>query len=157
MDREWISILESIYRRAPISRTLNSDIWFDEEGRAHFVLRFDPSFCHPLGDIHGGIISAMVDNAIWYTASARYPRVWITTVEFHTYIVKTPDRQNIYSEGWVIHSGKRLAVARAEVKREDGELVAYGTGTLLVLSHIKLDHEEVERKLCEIGYICKSS
>ncbi|RMG60266.1 MAG: PaaI family thioesterase [Deltaproteobacteria bacterium] len=147
LDREWLDTLEMIYRKAPISRTLKSDISFDDEGRAHFSLQFHPGVCHALGDIHGGIIGAMVDNATWFTAAAMYPNVWITTTEFHTYLIKTPARQNIYSEGWVIHRGKRLAVTRAEVRREDGELVAYGTATFVVLSHIRFTVEEVEKAL----------
>ncbi|RLD98137.1 MAG: hypothetical protein DRI91_03780, partial [Aquificota bacterium] len=55
---EWARVLESVYRKAPISKTLNSDIWFDDEARAHFVLRFNPGVCHAMGDIHGGIIGA---------------------------------------------------------------------------------------------------
>ncbi len=148
--KEWTKVLEEIYRTAPISKTLKSDIWFDEDGRAHFSLQFHPGICHALGDIHGGIIAAMIDNALWFTAAAQYPYVWITTTEFHTYLVKPPERQNIYSEGWIIHKGKRLAVARAEVKREDGALVAYGTGTFAVLSHIRLDLDEAKRRIKEL-------
>jgi len=148
---EWTKTLESIYRRAPISKTLNSDIWFDEEARAHFVLRFNPGVCNAMGDLHGGIIGTMVDNATWFTAAAQYPQVWVTTTEFHTYILKVPEKQDIYSEGWILHKGKRLAVAKAEVKRADGTLVAYGTGTFAVLSHIRFDPEQVEARLREIG------
>ncbi len=154
MDREileWTDTLASIYRRAPISKTLNSDIWFDDEARAHFVLRFYPGVCNAMGDYHGGIIGAMVDNATWFTAAAQYPWVWVTTTEFHTYILKTPERQDIYSEGWILHKGKRLAVAKAEVRRADGALVAYGTGTFAVLSHIRFDPEQVEARLRELG------
>ncbi|RLD96462.1 MAG: hypothetical protein DRI93_00870 [Aquificota bacterium] len=149
---EWARVLESVYRKAPISKTLNSDIWFDDEARAHFVLRFNPGVCHAMGDIHGGIIGAMVDNAIWFTAAAQYPWIWVTTTEFHTYIIKTPNRQDIYSEGWIVHKGKRLAVAKAEVKTADGSLVAYGTGTFAVLSHIRFDLDQVEARLKEIGW-----
>ena len=149
--REWTKTLEAIYMKAPISKTLNSRIQFDEEARAHFTLPFHPGVCHALGDIHGGIIGAMVDNAIWFTAAAQYPWIWVTTTEFHTYIIKAPNRQNIYSEGWMVHRGKRLAVAKAEVKATDGSLVAYGTGTLAVLNHIRFNLDQVEKQLKEIG------
>jgi len=150
--REWIRTLETIYRKAPIRKTLNSDIWFDEDARAHFVLHFNPGVCHALGDVHGGIIGAMVDNATWFTAAAQYPKVWVTTTEFHTYLIRVPNRQDIFSEGWVIHKGKRMAVVKAEVKAADGSLVAYGTGTFAVLGHIKFDLEQVESRLREIGW-----
>ena len=61
MDKIWLVELEKIYRQAPISKTLNSDIHFDEEGRAHFVLRFNAGVCHGFGDVHGGIIATMID------------------------------------------------------------------------------------------------
>ncbi len=150
LDRSWLEELERIYRQAPISKTLNSDISFDDEGRAHFVLRFNAGVCHGFGDIHGGIIATMIDNALWFTVAAQYPWVWVTTAEFHTYLVKTPNRQNLYSEGWIMHKGKRIAVAKAEVKREDGALVAYGTGTFIVLEHLKFDLEEAKKRLNDL-------
>ena len=139
--------LEEIYRKAPISKTLNSEIWFDEDFRAHFKVNFIPSLCHALLDYHGGIIAALIDNAIWFTASACYPRIWITTSEFHTYIVGAPEGKSIFSKGWMIHKGKRTAVAKAKVKTEDGKLVAFGTGTLIVLPHIEFSLEKVKDRL----------
>ncbi len=116
---------------------------FDRELRAHFYVTFDDGLCHALGDYHGGVISALVDNAIWFTAAARYPGVWIATSEFHTYIVGAPGRRNLHSQGWLIHAGKRTAVAKAQVETDDGRLVAVGMGTLVVLPHVKLSLEEV--------------
>jgi len=45
-----------------------------------------------------------------------------------------------------------MAVVKAEVKAADGSLVAYGTGTFAVLSHIRFDLEQVESRLEEIGW-----
>ncbi|BAT71537.1 thioesterase [Thermosulfidibacter takaii ABI70S6] len=147
--KEWWQILEEVYRNAPISKTTNTDIWFDEKGHANFVLKFNKGVCHALGDIHGGIIAVMIDNATWFTAAGQYPWVWITTLELHTYIVKPPMGKDIYSKGSIIHKGKRVAVAKAEVTTEDGTLIAYGTGSFVVLPHIKLSLEEVKKKLSE--------
>ncbi len=151
MDKkEWAKLLEKIYKTAPISKTLNSDIWFDDELRAHFIAKFAPSLCHAMGDFHGGIIAALVDNAIWFTAAAQYPEIWVTTSEFHTYIVSAPQGKDIMSEGWMIHVGKRTAVAKAEVRTSDGRLVAFGTGTLVVLPHVRFTMEDVKKRLDSI-------
>ncbi len=140
---KWWRTLEKIYQKAPISKTTQTRLWFDEEGNAHFKLTFNAGVCNAMGDIHGGIIATMIDNATWFTAAAQYPWVWITTFELHTYMVKPAQRQNIYSHGSIIHKGKRTAVAKAKVVREDGTLIAYGTGSFVVLPHITFTPEEV--------------
>ncbi len=139
----WVKRLENIYRSAPISETLNSDIWYDEECRAHFKLIFKPDFCHAFGDIHGGIISALIDNATWFTVAAHTPNRWLVTTELHTYMLKPANRSNLYSEGFVINKGVKLSVAKAEVKDENGSLIAYGSATIYI-TNIKFDDEKAK-------------
>ena len=143
----WVEKLEKIYRSAPIRETLNSDIWYDNEYRAHFKLVYKPDFCHGLGDIHGGIISALIDNATWFTVAASYPNRWLATTELHTYMLKPAKRSNLYSEGFIVSKGVKLAVARAEVKNEEGTVIAFGSATIYI-SNIEFD-EEKSRKIIE--------
>ena len=143
-EKLWTRKLEKIYRAAPIKETLNSDIWFDEENRAHFKLEFKPDFCHGLGDIHGGIISALIDNATWFTAAASYPGKWVVTTELHTYFLKPAKRKDIYSEGFLVNKGLKLAVAKAEVKNAEGTLIAYGSATIYV-TNVEIDEEKTKK------------
>jgi len=148
-NMEWARQLEEIYRNAPIRKTLSSDIWFDEELRAHFKINTIPDLFHPLADVHGGIIGALIDNAVWYTAAAQYPNRWIVTTEFHTYLLRPAKGSNLHSYGELIYKGKTQAVAKANVERDDGTLVAYGTGTLVV-TNVEVDIEKVKELIGKI-------
>ncbi len=140
----WTKKLEEIYRLAPIKETLNSDIWFDDEYRAHFKLGFKPDFCHAFGDIHGGIISALIDNATWFSAAAFYPNKWVVTTELHTYLLRPAKRKDLYSEGFIINKGAKLAITKAQIKNKDGTLIAYGSATIYI-TNIEFDNEKAKR------------
>jgi uncharacterized protein (TIGR00369 family) len=143
-DREWITTLLKIFDKAPIKKTAHMDLFFDEDDRAHVRVEFTPEICHAYGDVHGGIFSLAVDTAMWFTLAARYPRIWLATIEIHTYILKPARQRSIEAVGEVIHLGKRSAVAKADVYGDDDKRIAYGSGTFIVLQDLSLSLEEAE-------------
>jgi acyl-coenzyme A thioesterase PaaI-like protein len=54
------------------------------------------------------------------------------TLELKTSFVGRADKGILIGEGFVRHRGKSIAFAEAELRREDGELVAKGSATLKV-------------------------
>ena len=74
------------------------------------------------------------------------------TTEFHTYLFRAAKRSNLHSYGKLIYKGKTQAVAKANVKRDDGTLVAYATGTLVV-TNVEVDIEKVKELIGKIKKI----
>ena len=148
--RKWTEELVEIYRMAPISKTTNTDIWFDEEFRAHFKLTFKPNVCHGYGDIHGGIIATLIDNATWFTAAAQFPYKWIATSELHTYLIRPARKRDLYAEGFIISKGKKLVITRGEVKTKNGDLIAYGSATIFI-SNLTFSIEKAKERLSKLG------
>lgn len=88
------------------------------------------NFVNRGGRIYGGFLAAMLDglcgHAVRATSKEPTPQV---TLELKTSFLGRADKGILIGEGWVRHRGKSIAFAEAELRREDGELVARASGT----------------------------
>lgn len=148
--KEWIDTLVEIFSYAPIRKTIGMRLYFDDEEKAHVKLNFRPDLCHAYGDVHGGIFPLIIDTATWFTAAAKYPNIWIATLELHSYIIRPPKQSSLEAIGELIHSGRRTAIAKADVIDEEGRRIAQGTGIFIVLPELKFDLNEVKQRLSNL-------
>lgn len=88
------------------------------------------NFVNRGGRIYGGFLSAMLDglcgHAVRSTNKDVTPQV---TLELKTSFLGRADVGTLIGEGWVRHRGKSIAFAEAELRREDGEVVARASAT----------------------------
>lgn len=119
----------------PIARTLDFQLMEVAEGVA--VFQGTPGVAHlnPMGTVHGGWFSTLLDSALGCAVHTRMqPGRGYTTAELSVNIVKalTPKVQRVRAEGRVIHCGRQLATAEARLVGADGTLYAHATTTCLV-------------------------
>jgi uncharacterized protein (TIGR00369 family) len=107
-----------------------------EPGRAVFSMVSDEVHENPMGTMHGGIVSTLVDTAMGCALSSQLPAAdGFTTLELKINFVRaiTPATGRIHAEGAVVHSGGRVATTEARVHDDDGTLYAHATSTCLIL------------------------
>lgn len=95
----------------------------------------------PLGAVHGGIVTAVLDLAMSAAAQTTLDAgVGSATVEHRASFVRpvTLAAGTLRAEGAVIHSGGRLVTAEARLVGPTGRLYANASSTSLVLAH---EHE----------------
>ena len=119
----------------PIAKTLNFVLQDAEKGRA--VFRGIPLFEHynPLGVVHGGWASTILDSALGCAVQTALPAgMGYTTIEFKVNLVRplTKDSGEVLCEGKLIHLGRTTATSEAKLTNRDGKLVAFGTETCAV-------------------------
>ncbi len=91
---------------------------------------------NPLGSVHGGVISALLD-----TAGACAVMLTLDRGQFHTSLDLTTkfirpmtiESGTTRCEGRVLHRGSRTAVAEARLTDQAGRLLAHSTSTLLIM------------------------
>lgn len=91
---------------------------------------------NPMGVVHGGVISALLDTAVACTVL-----LTLDAGQFHTSLdlttkfirAMTVDSGLTRCEGRVLHRGRRTAVAEARLTDEAGRLLAHATSTLLIM------------------------
>jgi uncharacterized protein (TIGR00369 family) len=86
----------------------------------------------PFGNLHGGVIAALVDHVLGVVA---YPLMkkgqWAATTEFKLNYLAPVSEGTLRAESSVVNMTRTTAIVRIEV-RNDGRLTCIAQGTLLV-------------------------
>jgi uncharacterized protein (TIGR00369 family) len=105
---------------------------------ARVTFEFEPSeyMYSPLGTVHGGLLTTVLDSAMGCALHTTLPAgVTYTTLELKVNFNRpVTDRTGPMSaEGRVVHAGGTVATAEARLVDRGGTLYAHATSTLMVL------------------------
>jgi uncharacterized protein (TIGR00369 family) len=121
---------------APAAALLGLSLDELERGRTVFSLVADELYENPMGTMHGGIVSTLVDTAMGCAVASTLPAdTGYTTLELSTNFVRaiTQSTGRVYAEGRVVHAGGRVVTTEARVYDDSGTLYAHAKSTCLVL------------------------
>lgn len=121
----------------PIART--ADFWIAEIEKGRVVFEGMPTlkFYNPLGTVHGGWISALLDSAMGCAvhstlAAGQTYTTTSMTINFVRPVFESTGK--VRCEGVSVHAGSRLATSEARLWDEAGKLLAHGSETCLVMN-----------------------
>lgn len=105
-----------------------------------------PEFCNPMGNLQGGIVAAMLDDAAATSAVVKAgERIVVPTLEFKTSFFAPARQGELFAEGRCLKLGKRAAFMEADLFDPDGKLLARMSCTA-VPTPMPEKHAMVERK-----------
>lgn len=85
------------------------------------------------GNLHGGVIAAMIDSAIAVAINQELdPGEGASTVEMKINYLRAISEGTLWAEGKVIQKGRSIVVGQGELKDEAGQILAIGTATFKV-------------------------
>lgn len=86
--------------------------------------------------MHGGVFAALLDASQGMAAASQAPDGCdVVTMQLNVNFLRPAALgDELTATGDVVHSGRRTAVTRGEVRNQNGELTATGTATLMYLS-----------------------
>jgi len=105
------------------------------KGEAVFGLVPDESLYNPIGAVHGGAICTILDSTTGCAVHSTLDAGWAyTSIEIKVNYIRgtTDDSGKLTATGRVVKAGSRVAFAEADLKDEQGRLIATATSTLLV-------------------------
>jgi uncharacterized protein (TIGR00369 family) len=121
----------------PIAVVMNFSIEALEEGRAVFIGEPGEEHYNPIGVVHGGYASTILDSALGcavHTTCAAGVGYTSQTLEVKYLRPITRDTGAVRAEAEVIHRGRKTATSEARLTSvETGKLLATGTSTCLIL------------------------
>jgi uncharacterized protein (TIGR00369 family) len=106
-----------------------------EEGRVTFYL--DPQEFHynPLGSVHGGVLSTMLDSAAGCSVHSTLPAgLAYTSLDLNVKFLRpvTVASGRLTCTGEVLQRGRRTALAEARMTDGAGRLVAHATSSCMI-------------------------
>ncbi|MFN3251197.1 PaaI family thioesterase [Roseibium album] len=107
-----------------------------EEGRAVFTGLPAKEFLNPLGTVHGGWISTLIDTALSCAVHTTLkPGEFYTTTSLNVNMVRPlhPGSGEVFCEGRIVHRGSRLATSEGDLRDGKGKLIAHGTVSCMIL------------------------
>lgn len=106
------------------------------EGKIVFAGETSRAFLNPMGTVHGGWISAILDSAMGCAvhSTLKPGQIYTTTamtIQFTRALAG--DGQGVRCEGVVAHAGGRMATAEGRLYDAKGRLVAHGSESCLIM------------------------
>src|SRR3954447_23814029 len=119
----------------PIMRLIDMAEFEAVEGSV--TVRLDPQEFHynPLGSMHGGVISTLLDTACGCSVHTLLPAgVGYTSLDLSVKFLRpiTLDSGRLTCTGSVLQRGRRTALAEARLTDAQGKLVAHATSTCML-------------------------
>ncbi|MET8679646.1 PaaI family thioesterase [Streptomyces sp. NPDC004647] len=132
---EFLRYATSLPDRTGIGSLLGIAADVLEEGHVIMSLEPRPEFANPLGTVHGGIFSTLLDSAMGCAVHTTLPAgAGYTTLGLTVNLVRAVpvDAERLIAEGTTVHVGGRTATAEGQVKDADGRLVAHATTNCMI-------------------------
>lgn len=119
----------------PMCKLLGFRLIEVDQGRA--VFEGTPGFQHynPIGVVHGGLAATMLDSALGCAVHSTLPAGdGYTTLELKVNLVRaiTKETGPLRAEGRIVHRGRTVATADADLKDAEGKLYAHGSTTCMI-------------------------
>jgi uncharacterized protein (TIGR00369 family) len=133
MMREW---LRRELPRAPLSNLIGTEPLEVDEGRFRCSIPASPWFCTAGGTFYGGAVALFADYAIGGAVHTTVPAgtSW-ATLDLKVNFLRPvpPDGRRLEAHATVVHRGRTIAVATAELRTADGKVAALATGSTMIL------------------------
>jgi uncharacterized protein (TIGR00369 family) len=121
----------------PIAVTMNFAPVRFEEGRATFEGEPGEEHYNPIGVVHGGYASTLLDSAMGCAVHTTLPKgSAYTTLTIEVKLVRpiTRDTGRVRAEAEVVHRGRRQATVEGRMTDiESGKLLATGTSSCMIM------------------------
>jgi acyl-coenzyme A thioesterase 13 len=122
---------------SPFMRWLNPVVLSAEEGKIEFQYTVRPEWLNPMGNLHGGVTAAIMDDIIGATMFSLSEKNFIVTVNNSIdYFSTAKENDKITAETKIIKRGKQFVNAQCEIWNTDKtRLIARGTSNLFKINN----------------------
>ncbi|MDY0929604.1 PaaI family thioesterase [Chryseobacterium sp. CFBP8996] len=122
---------------SPFMRWLNPVVVSAEEGQIEFQYIVREEWLNPMGNMHGGVTAAIMDDIIGATMFSLNEKNFIVTVNNSIdYFSTAKENDTIVAETKIIKRGKQFVNAQCEIWNADKtRLIARGTSNLFKINN----------------------
>ncbi|WGW10635.1 PaaI family thioesterase [Saxibacter everestensis] len=120
----------------PISSHIGLEIVTVGEGDVVMTAVPDESHYNPIGSVHGGFFATVLDSVCGCAVHSTLPAgVGYTSLEIKVSFLRpvTADTGPVTAHGWVIRAGRSVAFADADIRDQEGRVLATASSTCLII------------------------
>lgn len=132
------------YPVAPFTKWLNGKMISAEKGRIKMSVTIRPEMANPTGILHGGIQSAILDDAIGICCATLGEEGFHLSIDMHVdYLGRASIGDDVIAEAEIVREGKNIVNAKATLKDTKGNYVATAHSNLLITSKTPSFHKSL--------------
>jgi len=143
LNPKYIEAISRGVNQSPYFSLLSMKIKDLEWGTSLLEVDLEEKHLQPFGYVHGGAIASVIDAATFW---AVFPQVkdgmGLTTVEVKANFLAPVQKGKLVAKGRCIKIGRSLALGEAYVNSAEGNLIAHGTTTMMIVPELKVEGQE---------------
>jgi len=118
----------------PIADFMGFKVTNAQPGKIVIEMTTRKEMLNSVGAVQGGMVTTIADASMGMAAVTLLDDAHTAaTVELKINFLRAPGVARLIATGRVVHQGRKLMMAEADVVNEEGKLVAKATSTLMVL------------------------
>jgi uncharacterized protein (TIGR00369 family) len=143
LNPKYTEAISDVVNRSPYFSLLSMTIKELEWGTSVLEVELEEKHLHPFGYVHGGAIASVMDaSAYWAVFPQVKDSMGLTTVEIKVNFLAPIQKGKLVAKGRCIKIGKTLALGDASIYDGNGNLLAHGTATMMIVSDLKVEGQE---------------
>jgi len=143
LNPKYKEAISTLINRSPYFSLLSMEIKDLEWGTCVLEVELEEKHLQPFGYVHGGVIASVMDAAAFW---AVFPQVkdgmGLTTVEIKVNYLAPVKKGKLVAKGRCIKIGKTLALGEAYISSAEGNLLAHGTATMMIVPDLKVEGQD---------------
>jgi len=144
MDNEIVSFFksnigkESTNTPSPVGNWLKGVIREVDEGKLTIEFKIRPEMANPMGYVHGGIFSLIIDEIIGATIFTLNLKNYFVTINLNVdYFANIKIGELVIAKSSIIRQGKNIINAECKIFNSENKLLAKGSSNLIKNSGIQ--------------------
>jgi uncharacterized protein (TIGR00369 family) len=108
-------------------------------GKSELTIATGEKHLQPFGIAHGGVCASIIDAACFWAVFTEVPEdTGLTTVDLKLNYLAPVITSKLFGKGECIKLGRTMGLGKAEIYNSDGNIVAFGSSTVMVLPGMEL-------------------
>jgi uncharacterized protein (TIGR00369 family) len=143
LNPKYTEAISTLVNRSPYFSLISMEIKDLEWGTSVLEVELEEKHLQPFGFVHGGAIASVIDAATFW---AVFPQVkdgmGLTTVEIKANFLAPVQKGKVVAKGRCIRMGRTLALGEAYINSGEGNLLAHGTATMMIIPDLKVEGQD---------------
>jgi uncharacterized protein (TIGR00369 family) len=133
-NNDYIDKLIEMVNTSPYPHHLRMQLVSISLDQATVKLKTEQCHLQPFGIVHGGVLATLIDTATFWSVFLKLPEdAGLVNIDLKLNYLKAISTGLMTAQGRCIRAGRSINYAEASVKDEEGNILAHGTSTLMVL------------------------